>query len=1022
MPLADMRECRTEAFRGFGAIPWWSWNGDMEYGEVRRQLELMKDAGVEGWMLFPRFGLEMPYLGHEYMTKVRFAVEESARLGLEVWIYDEYAWPSGNAQCQVGEVDPEYRWRVLSAFTFEIEGGREHHLKPEWGATGHVRKAAKMSGETPHSDQVQTSDEIPISYLQQSRDPEGNRLFLNPRIERVVAVPLRNGQAEVVDALCIDSAIEDLTVRWTPPPGSWRVQILISRDYGILIDHLNPEAVRTFMRLTHDKYTRSIGEYYGNTVAGFFSDETRMFRDTSHRFLEPTIVWTKDLFGRLRDAGLTDLDAAMAAVFDEGDSPAMRRLRLAFWDRVTDLYAGAYYQAMADWAEDHGVTYTGDFFSEDRSVVPYLGDYFKCIRPYQMPGFDSLGLCNPKNKEDYKSPKFASSAAHMRGESTRCFAEGPGLLSWSVTLEELRRTGDWLYVLGANRLIPNSFLYTLNHESLYVSPSYFFQWTMWQHFPDWEGYLRRLGYVLTRGTHVAPVALLYPTESLLSGFRPVIPAGGRPWQSNPETERRYQDAVNTAYGLLCRQIDFDYIDAAYLGSRDLTAGAIPIGGERARVLVLAGHSLLRRETAEAVRTFVENGGHAVWVGAIATLDEDGRTLDDFDQFLAGHERCAVVDSGVDQEALEERLTAALDRFMERPVRITGPLSRRCLVNMRRDGDDAYLFIATHSEEAHAADLDAAGWDGMERCDLLTGEWHPTEAAGGRLRLSFAPHESVLLRKSPPRTLPNETGLRLGDNWELEIPDLNLHVPGSVRTETAWRSRAGWEAMLLHRTAFEATLEAPLPECRLILEDAEHLRRLRRLKVVVNGAECAVRAGTAVDPQIVEADLTAALRTGANEIVIEYTHTDYDNCENLFAKRRSPAPQLRPRLLGRFLATDGVLRPCPGRLPGIPSGDLVPLGLGFYSGRAIYRQTFTLDAPVTISGLVIEELKHQAIVRIDGNEAGRILWRPFRCYGERQLAAGPHTLELEITNTQGNRMFEDAKPFGLMGAVRLMVRS
>ena len=42
-----------------------------------RQLELMKEAGLDGWMLWARFGLEMEYLGHEFMTKFRFAVQES---------------------------------------------------------------------------------------------------------------------------------------------------------------------------------------------------------------------------------------------------------------------------------------------------------------------------------------------------------------------------------------------------------------------------------------------------------------------------------------------------------------------------------------------------------------------------------------------------------------------------------------------------------------------------------------------------------------------------------------------------------------------------------------------------------------------------------------------------------------------------------------------------------------------------------------------------------------------------------
>ena len=134
---------------GYGTIPWWIWNGSMDCGEMSRQLRLMKDADMDGWMLWARFGLEIEYLGHEFMTRFRFAVEESARLGLEVWIYDEYAWPTGSACGQVREVDSEYRMRVLSAFDYDLEGGQEYVLEPDWGASGYVKPRAPIHGRGP---------------------------------------------------------------------------------------------------------------------------------------------------------------------------------------------------------------------------------------------------------------------------------------------------------------------------------------------------------------------------------------------------------------------------------------------------------------------------------------------------------------------------------------------------------------------------------------------------------------------------------------------------------------------------------------------------------------------------------------------------------------------------------------------------------------------------------------------------------------------------------------------------------
>ena len=85
---------------------------------------------------------------------------------------------------------------------------------------------------------------------------------------------------------------------------------------------------------------------------------------------------------------------------------------------------------------------------------------------------------------------------------------------------------------------------------------------------------------------------------------------------------------------------------------------------------------------------------------------------------------------------------------------------------------------------------------------------------------------------------------------------------------------------------------------------------------------------------------------------------------------------------------------------------------------MYRQTFNLDQPATVTGASIDQLADHAVVRIDGRPLGKILWRPFRLDGRMELAAGEHELEIEVTNTQGNQMFESPMPVGHLAGVRL----
>lgn len=221
-------------------------------------------------------------------------------------------------------------------------------------------------------------------------------------------------------------------------------------------------------------------------------------------------------------------------------------------------------------------------------------------------------------------------------------------------------------------------------------------------------------------------------------------------------------------------------------------------------------------------------------------------------------------------------------------------------------------------------------------------------------------------------------------------------------------------------AMEFTLEvtAPLPRCLVILDEVSYFVERGRIRVMVNGQSMKVEKSPILDPGLVSADIASGLKPGKNIIQIELDHSDYDGESLLMLKRRSPAPQVRPRIFGHFLVTEGQLHPRPEsiRTQGI---DLSEKGLEFYSGRAIYRQRFTLAQAVTIREIRIDDLANHAVVRLDGKEAGRILWRPFRIDCHRELSAGEHEIEIEVTNTQGNQMFEQPMPLGLLGKVFLL---
>ncbi|MFC3340836.1 hypothetical protein ACFOHW_00015 [Paenibacillus abyssi] len=94
-----------EAFQNpapsYGIHPFWFWNGEMEDRQIIHQIHEMADKGVGGFFICPRQGLMVPYLSDAWFRKVKLAVETAASRQMEVWLYDEYPYPSGIAGGEV---------------------------------------------------------------------------------------------------------------------------------------------------------------------------------------------------------------------------------------------------------------------------------------------------------------------------------------------------------------------------------------------------------------------------------------------------------------------------------------------------------------------------------------------------------------------------------------------------------------------------------------------------------------------------------------------------------------------------------------------------------------------------------------------------------------------------------------------------------------------------------------------------------------------------------------------------------
>lgn len=577
----------------FRFAPFWFINHELTEEETRWQVREMYSQGVGGFIYHPRHGLLTEYLSDAFMSNCAAAIDEAKKLGMKAYLYDENNWPSGPADAMVFEGHPEFR----------------------------------MSG-------ARVSDRFDLTP---KSDP-GREIDSGEELIAVIAVPLEGGKPAGFPESAINLAetVEHGRLQWVPDrdEGDWRVYV-ISRLYtnntffGPYLDTLNPDAVRRFMDLTHEKYAEWFADEFGATVDGIFTDEPNMNFNPGD-----CVPWTDALPGEFEWRKHYPLLTALPALFDDM-GPETARVRCDFWDTATDCYVNAFFRQIYEWCDARRLNLMGHVNCEGEMVnhARQQGDFFRGARYMHWGGCDYLRENTwPEGDIVYNvlaAGKFASSAGHLLGKrivGCECF----GLAGqWAIDLRNLKWMSDFQFVLGINQLEPHAFYYSIQgFRKWECPPGEFYQSPFWPWYSALADYVGRVSAVLRDGKHIADAAHFYPNRSFWAEMDP----------SDNDKAEELRRSFNRC-GRLLMQInaDFDYVSEEMLQAADLSGGMIGVRGpdgeviERFNILVMPACTTISRATAEALRRFVDAGGRIIALGELpgksTERGEDGYIAD-----------------------------------------------------------------------------------------------------------------------------------------------------------------------------------------------------------------------------------------------------------------------------------------------------------------------------------------------------------------------------------------------------------
>ena len=102
--------------RGDGMIPFLAITGKPTEAEVRAKVAVIQAQGIESFLIYARSGLELEYMGEEWLKLNEWFCDEAEKRGMKVWLYDEYNWPSGTCKGRVPNENDAWRYAEYGVY------------------------------------------------------------------------------------------------------------------------------------------------------------------------------------------------------------------------------------------------------------------------------------------------------------------------------------------------------------------------------------------------------------------------------------------------------------------------------------------------------------------------------------------------------------------------------------------------------------------------------------------------------------------------------------------------------------------------------------------------------------------------------------------------------------------------------------------------------------------------------------------------------------------------------------------
>lgn len=944
----------TAEYRG---TPFWAWNCKLNKEQLIKQIDQLKEMGMGGAHIHCRTGMATEYLGKEFMELVKACSDKFKEEEMLCWLYDEDRWPSGAAGGIVTK-EEKYRARYL---VFEPKVLR--------------KESSQYSGNGNKEWKALQKD---------------NRLLLG-----TYEVVLKNGCLEYYKKLEEDE-------KSSRGGKVWEAYLEIAGDNPwfnnqAYVNTLDRNAIQKFVEVTHELYYRELGQEFGKSIPGIFTDEPQFRHKENFGFAEEdtkvALPYTDDFDETYFKSYGESLLVKLPELFWELPMGEVSVTRYRYHDHISERFSEAFSDTIGEWCDKHGIMLTGHMMEEPTlaSQTRALGEAMRSYRSFQLPGIDML--CDYR---EFTTAKQAQSASAQYGREG-VLSELYGVTNWDFDFRGHKLAGDWQAALGVTVRVHHLTWVSMEGEAKRDYPaSIGYQSPWYREYGMIEDHFSRLNTALTRGKAKVKVGVIHPVESYWLHFGPMEQTS----TIRAELEDNFRNITEwLLYGL----VDFHYISEALLPelSEMNENKKLKVGEMEYDVILVPGNETLRSSTVDRLEAMKRAGGDVIFLGEPPKLMDAMKS----ERVIRLSEACTKI------PFVKTKLLQLLEDYRDIDIRTTdGSRSDNLFYQIRQDGDKNWLFIC-HVNKMKNPDIAS-----IEKVNIsIKGTWSPIlydtmtgniEQISAQLKenktiiqYEFSQHDSLLLCLEPgipqqycvsKKADPLYKELTLEDPCEVTLSEPNallLDMAEYCFDDGEWMDR---EELLRIDTRLRESLRMPVrldamaqPWVNTKEEPFEHKLLLKFIidsEIEIGSPELALEnienTTITVNGKIVQAEVIGwyvdecikrvklpALPSGKSELILEIKFNSKTNVEWCY-------------LLGDFgVEVKGshakIIKP----FRKMAFGDWVNQGLPFYAGNVTYHCEFSCNS----GSLKIEipQFRNPLLsLALDDKKIGAIAFAPY----------------------------------------------